>query len=163
MVGMFSLLLAAQIWLGGDVFLGRGEGAPLRPLAALSGVGIVNLEGPVGLPAVFPRLTHAPAALGQLRAAGIRVAGIANNHSANTNEPDGATTARALREAGVLAAGLSAGAAMLELDGMRVAVTAHDLSRGVPARLAKDLREARARADLLVATFHVAGPSLYLP
>jgi poly-gamma-glutamate synthesis protein (capsule biosynthesis protein) len=52
---------------------------------------------------------------------------------------------------------------VLEVGGLRFAVTAHDLTRGVPPSLESDLKAARGRGDVLVATFHVTGPALYLP
>ena len=42
-------------------------------------------------------------------------------------------------------------------------VTAHDLEAGVPAGLAGELAAARRAGDVLVATFHVTGPTTYLP
>jgi poly-gamma-glutamate capsule biosynthesis protein CapA/YwtB (metallophosphatase superfamily) len=130
------------------------------------GPGVVNLEGPVGdgwYGGEPLRLTQAPAALAELRAAGVAVAGIANNHAGDAG-PDGpAATARALAGAGVRAAGGPAGAAILDVGGLRVAVTAHDLAAGAPPGLRADLDAARRRADVLVATFHVTGPPSYLP
>jgi hypothetical protein len=61
------------------------------------------------------------------------------------------------------AAGGPAGPAFLTLSGVRIAVTAHDLTRGVPAGLAADLTAARGSADVLIATFHVTSEPLYLP
>ncbi|MBK8265990.1 MAG: CapA family protein [Nannocystis sp.] len=52
---------------------------------------------------------------------------------------------------------------MIEANGVRVAVTAHDLTDGLPAGLAAELRAARAAGDLLVSTFHGTGPPSYLP
>lgn len=140
--------------------LGRAE--VLLTDLPLRGAGIVNLEGPVApAPAPGPGLRlvnplHAPAVLA---AAGVRVAGVANNHAADAGPAD-------LR-APLLAAGLlpTAGAdfALLDLDGLRVAVTAHDLTDGPPAAYAADLARARAAADHLVVTLHVTGPASYLP
>ena len=64
---------------------------------------------------------------------------------------------------GLLPFGGPAGAALLDLGGTRVALTAHDLEHGVPADLAADLARARGGADVLVATFHVTGPASVLP
>jgi poly-gamma-glutamate capsule biosynthesis protein CapA/YwtB (metallophosphatase superfamily) len=163
-----SLLSAeptADLWLGGDVYLGSGVEQPLTRLAPQleRAAGIVNLEGPVG--SVPPpgdaglRLLNAPTALRALAQAGVRVAGIANNHSADAGPKGAAQTRVALGQAGILPAGAGA----LELKGVRIAVTAHDLTGGVPAQLEDELRRARGGADVLVSTFHVTGPALYLP
>lgn len=96
---------SAKIWIGGDVFLGRG--VDLMALAGL-GDGIVNLEGAVD-PAASPAagqvgarvvLVHAASVLPALRTAGVRAAAIANNHAADA--PGGVeATAAALSAAGV--------------------------------------------------------------
>jgi poly-gamma-glutamate synthesis protein (capsule biosynthesis protein) len=161
-------MAAARLWIGGDVHLGTGgRGA----LAGITGIvrgvpGVVNLEGPVGDGGSGgdpPRLTQSPAALAELPAASVRVAGIANNHAGDAGPRGAAATRDALAALGVLAAGGPAGPAVLTLGGLRVVVTAHDLSAGVPADLAGDLAAARRRGDVLVATFHVSGPPSYLP
>jgi len=158
----------ATLWIGGDVFLGTGGRGVLANIPSIvrGAPGIVNLEGPVGDGTSGgnpPRLTQAPAALAELRTSGIAAAGIANNHAGDAG-PDGmAATARALASIGIQAAGGPAGAAVLELGGLRVAITAHDLANGVPPHLRADLEAARRRADVLVATFHVTGPPSYLP
>jgi poly-gamma-glutamate capsule biosynthesis protein CapA/YwtB (metallophosphatase superfamily) len=91
------------------------------------------------------------------------VAGIANNHAGDAGPGGVAVTARALRDGGVTPAGLASGAAVVLVDGLRVAITAHDLGAAVPAGLADELRRARRGADVLVATFHVTAPPSYLP
>jgi poly-gamma-glutamate synthesis protein (capsule biosynthesis protein) len=108
-------------------------------------------------------LLQAPRALGELRAAGVVVAGIANNHARDAGPDGGAATARALAGFGVHAAGGAAGAAIVALGRLNVVVTAHDLEAGVPKGLRDDLVAARRRGDALVATFHVTGPPSYLP
>lgn len=139
--------------------------------------GIVNLEGPVGTSDVGDgdaregdrartppiRLLQAPRALGELRAAGVVVAGIANNHARDAGPDGAAATMRALSSVGVEPAGGAAGPSIITLGGLRVAVTAHDLEVGVPAALREDLIAARRRGDVLIATFHVTGPPTYLP
>jgi poly-gamma-glutamate synthesis protein (capsule biosynthesis protein) len=157
------------LWIGGDVFLGAGGHAALASIAEIvSGApGIVNLEGPVGAErgaGGHPlRLLHAAAALGELRAAGVVVAGIANNHAGDAGAGGGAATVQALTAAGVQAAGGDAGPATIALGPLRVVVTAHDLEHGVPAGLGAELAAARRRGDALIATFHVTGPPSYLP
>jgi len=134
--------------------------------------GIVNLEGPVAADdaaaaaagAAGPlRLLHTAAALDELRAAGVAVAGIANNHARDAGPGGSAATARALAGVGVRAAGGSAGPASFMLGRLRVVVTAHDLEVGVPAGLRAELAAARRAGDALIATFHVTGPASYLP
>ncbi|HKA91554.1 MAG TPA: CapA family protein [Haliangiales bacterium] len=156
------------MWIGGDVFLGAGGRGALTGIRAIVGgaPGVVNLEGPVGDGGAAGqplRLTHARRALAELRAAGVVAAGIANNHARDAGPDGAAETARALAAAGVRAAGGPAGAATLSVGGLRVVVTAHDLEAGVPATLGEDLRAARRRGNVLVATFHVTGPPRYLP
>ncbi len=127
---------------------------------ALSAPLVANLEGPVLEGDPWTRdgnvvtLANDPAALPVLRDAGLAVAGIANNHARDRGADPGTTAAR-LRDAGIQPA-----PAVLELRGKRIAVTAHDLSEGVPPSLAADLAAARVGADRLVATFHVGGDSL---
>jgi poly-gamma-glutamate synthesis protein (capsule biosynthesis protein) len=99
----------------------------------------------------------------ELRAAGIRVAGIANNHAGDAGPGGVAATARALREGGVTPTGLSSGVAVVLVGGLRVAIAAYDLGAAVPTGLAAELRRARRGADVLVATFHVTARPSYLP
>jgi hypothetical protein len=151
------------------VFLGTGGRGALASIAGIvSGVpGIVNLEGPVGDPAGVGdqpfRLLHAASAIAELRAAGVAVAGIANNHARDAGDAGAPATMRALAAAGVQAAGGAAGPATIALGPVRVVVTAHDLEAGVPAALGAELAAARQRGDALIATFHVTGPASYLP
>ncbi|HVE86564.1 MAG TPA: CapA family protein [Myxococcales bacterium] len=159
---------AARLWIGGDVFLGA---APAGLLAGVASVekgraGVINLEGPVGAaaaPGGGIRLVQPPAALEELRRAGVKVALIANNHAQDAGPGGDARTAEAARGAGLVPAGGPAGIGLLEGGGVRIAVTAHDLTPGVPAALGGELAAARARADVLIATFHVTGPPLYRP
>jgi len=159
-----------RLWIGGDVFLGTGGNGALASIPSIvdGAPGIVNLEGAIGdgnagASGQPIRLVHAAGALAELRAAGVAVAGIANNHARDTGAGGPAATARALSAAGLQAAGEPAGPAMLAMGGLRVVVTAHDLAAGVPARLAAELAAARRRGDVLIATFHVTGPPSYLP
>lgn len=159
-----------ELWIGGDVHVGQGTGEGLAPLssALLGASGIVNLEGPVGDSREMgegegPRLANAPSALPALRAAGVRVAGIANNHAADRGPAGPLETAEALRRAGILPAGAPSGPAVLTVHGRRVVIAAHDLAGGVPAGMAEELGAARALGDVLIATFHVTGPPSYLP
>jgi len=156
------------LWFGGDVNLGANPKPNLRPLAEIlkGAAGIVNLEGPVAasLP-VGPglKLVNAPGGLEQLREAGVRVAGIANNHAKDAGANGDGVTAEAVRKAGLEPAGGPAGAAVVSIDGMRIVVAGYDLTTGVPRSLAADLAAAREKGDVLVASFHVTGPDSYLP
>lgn len=157
-----------ELWIGGDVHVGDSGGGGLAPISeALQGAhGIVNLEGPVGNTPDLRgelRLANAHSAVDALRKGGVHVAGIANNHAGDLGPEGISITAAALGELGILAAGGPAGPAVLSTGGQRVVVTAHDLSRGVPAMLESDLEDARGRGEILVATFHVTGPPSYLP
>jgi poly-gamma-glutamate synthesis protein (capsule biosynthesis protein) len=160
---------AVELWLGGDVHLGEQTTARLDAVAPLvaGAAGIVNLEGPVGEPpppaGSTLRLSNSSGALPGLRAAGVRVVGIANNHAADRGPEGPGDTVRSLADRGLLAAGGPAGVAALEVQGRRVVVSAHDLSKGAPTTLASELESARSQGDLLVATFHVTGPPSYLP
>lgn len=157
----------ADLWLGGDVNLGDGGKGQLEGIAGMvKGIpGIVNLEGAVSekLPDEgHLRLWNAPAALSELSALNVKIAGIANNH-ANDAGPTGPQQAtRILREHGILPSGGAAGTAIVEMNGMTIAVTAHDLTQGVPASLESDLAAARHRSQVLIATFHVSGPASYI-
>lgn len=157
-----------ELWLGGDVNLGDGGHGQLQGIAGMvSGApGIVNLEGAVSQPLPSQgklRLWNSPAALRELTALNVRVAGIANNHAADAGPAGTDETARTLRENGILPGGGNAGTAFFTMNNVSIAVTAHDLTGGVPANLAEELAAARQHSDLLIATFHVTGPPSYLP
>lgn len=121
--------------------------APLRPILA-GATGIVNLEGPVGTGDAL--LVNDEASLRTLRAAGVGIVGVANNHMNDLGPASVANTIAAVSRAGLRSAPATLGS---------VVVTAHDLTNGVPATLADDLRVARGR--VLIATFHVTAPPLY--
>ena len=159
---------SAELWLGGDVSLGDAEKNQLLGMAGMvpGAAGIVNLEGPVSArpPADGKlRLWNAPSAVAELAAFQVKVAGIANNHAGDAGAHGQEQTAAYLRQSGILPAGGPAGPALFQMNGISVAVTAHDLTNGVPSQLEADLVAARRQADILVATFHVTGPPSYLP
>jgi hypothetical protein len=160
---------AAELWLGGDVNLGDGGHGQLQGIAGIvqGRAGIVNLEGPVAesLPtsATKLRLWNSPKSLAELSALNVKVTGIANNHSGDAGQPGGKHTATILRENGILPVGGASGAATLIVHGLTIIVTAHDLTKGVPAGLEAELKSARQRGDILIAMFHVTGPASYLP
>jgi poly-gamma-glutamate synthesis protein (capsule biosynthesis protein) len=160
---------SAELWLGGDVNLGDGRREQLQSISGIvqGSTGIVNLEGPVAqrsqLLTQKLRLWNAPKALDELLALHVQVAGIANNHSGDAGKNGQQKSAERLKHQGILPAGGPAGAALLHINGFVIAVMAHDLTHGVPPRLAADLAAARQQADVLIATFHVTGPASYLP
>jgi poly-gamma-glutamate synthesis protein (capsule biosynthesis protein) len=161
----------ARLWLGGDLHLGTSGASIEARLAALARVldgasGIVNLEGPVvddGADVPRGRLGNGAGLVAGLARAGVRVAGVANNHAGDHGPAGAARTIRALRAAGVTPAGGEAGPAIFEAGGARVVVVQVDLAHGPPAGLAAELVVARLLGDLLVVTFHVTGPPSYLP
>jgi len=176
--GLQSSDRTADLWLGGDVSLGDGGRGQLQGISGMvqGAAGIVNLEGPAAmrpqLKAGSLRLWNAPAALPEISALNVKVAGIANNHAGDAGAGGEQRSAANLRERGIAPAGGPAGAAFFEVNGLVIAVTAHDLMHGVPTNLAEDLAAARRQAviggvarpvDLLIATFHVTGPPSYLP
>src|SRR5262249_46107783 len=87
----------------------------------------------------------------------------ANNHSADAGPAGAVQTARWLSKRGIIPAGGPAGTAFLHINDITIAMTAHDLTHGVPPHLADELKAARSDADVLIATFHVTGPPSYLP
>ena len=138
--------------------LGNGGSERLAAVASAMAPakGIVNLEGPVGSEAdarasTASKLVNGPQTAVALQQAGVVAAGVANNHS---DDLHGATQLK-----GVATFGLT----QIDVGGLRGVLTAHDLAHGVPLNLATDLATARAKGDVLVATFHVTGPASYLP
>ncbi len=157
-----------DIWLGGDVHLGKGNTNVLAPLKSIThnATGIINLEGAVAETSSLREgivLLNAPHRLAILKEAGVAVAGVANNHAQDAGDQSLVHTVEQIRMAGLLPVGEMAGTAVFERERMRLVVSAHDLTGGVPPRLAEELRRARAQGDILIATFHVTGPPSYLP
>lgn len=155
----------AALWLGGDVHLGAGDGAALAPLPALvhGEPVVVNLEGPLGADAETSsaaRLVNAPSAAAALERAGVRVAGVENNHARDLGD-----AGREATRTGLLAAGVQpAGTARLQLAATRVTVVALDLAEVKDLeQLGAGLRARRAESDALVVTVHVTAPPSYLP
>jgi len=157
-----------RLWFGGDVNLGNARNPVLKQLEDIlkGAAGIVNLEGPVAeqLPSGKKlKLRNAREALGQLREAGVRVAGIANNHALDAGASGPQETVQALQRVGIVPSGGPTGPAVFSAEGIRIVVATYDLSGGVPPKLEKDLDAARQLGDLLIASFHVDGPPSYLP
>lgn len=156
-----------ELWIAGDVHLGANGGEALRDLRAhfAHAPGVVNLEGPIGdapEESSEVRLVNGAQAAGALAEAGVAFAGIANNHAGDLGAAGTERTVAALEAARVQPVGMGT-VGWLTRGGVRVAITAHDLSRGVPPELDAELRAARGAADALVATFHVLAPPSYLP
>jgi poly-gamma-glutamate capsule biosynthesis protein CapA/YwtB (metallophosphatase superfamily) len=153
----------ATFWIGGDVNLGAGGEKIFQPLAPAleKHPGFVNLEGPVILgdeSRTRLKVFNASEGLDALRALGVQVVSIANNHARDAGEGAPTRTIAALQEANIVPAGLAAGAATLEISGKKIVFTSHDLSHGLPKNLRRELAAASASGDFLVATFHVSGP-----
>ena len=135
---------SAELWIGGDVNLGDGGKAQLQNITGMvqGASGIVSLEGAVTdrlETKDYLRLWNAPTALAELSAAQVKVAGLANNHAFDAQAFGPEEAAKELRDRGILPAGAVAGTAWFEVNGVSVAVTAHDLTRGVPENLETDL------------------------
>lgn len=142
-----------KLWFGGDVHLGDG-GLPPLPF---EGVGVVNLEGPIGDgPFTAQRLVNAPTAAKALAGAGVKVAFVENNHADDDGEAGRRRTRAVLEAAGVSPAGVT----VLPLGNHQVVFLGIDLMRGV---LAEELEAARALGDVLVVGFHATAPALLLP
>lgn len=157
-----------DIWLGGDVHLGKGNTNTLAPLKSITqnAIGIINLEGAVADTSPLREgivLLNAPHRLAILKDAGVAVVGVANNHAQDAGDQSLVHTVEQIRMAGLLPVGDLAGTAVVQQQGMRLVISAHDLTGGAPPRLAEELQFARAQGDVLIATFHVTGPPSYLP
>ncbi len=158
----------SEIWLGGDVHLGRGGRNVLAELVdpTVGATGIINLEGPVAERATKAdgvALFNSEPALSELFDISAQIIGIANNHARDAGNTSEDATIAALTRSKFYPVGGKAGAVTYQLPTVALAVTAHDLTDGVPPKLLDDLTAARSGADLLVATFHVTGPPSYLP
>jgi poly-gamma-glutamate synthesis protein (capsule biosynthesis protein) len=160
---------SVTLWLGGDVHLGPGQADILAPLAGqLDGMGVINLEGPVGPgPSSSERLANSAAALSVLARRGVVVAGVANNHALDLGARGVEQTRTALLAAGIEPAG-DERVAIVRRGGLRIAVTAHEAPPSAASTQAlraieHTVARARKQADIVVATFHVTGPPSYLP
>lgn len=179
---------AVELWLGGDVHMGDDKARafldPELDRALAGSIGIINLEGPVGTgTSTAERLANAPASLVRLARHGVAVASIVNNHALDQGSEGQVRTQETLRELGILAAGSRH--VLIEREGLRIAVTAHDLSPDRPGvrglarpsasqdartrwqarqrEITQAIDTARQDADFVVAVFHVTGPPSYLP
>lgn len=176
-----------RIVLLGDVMLGRRVGEvvrsdpgsvfeQLRPVLVASDLVLANLESPLTgrEHAVGPYALEAdPSAARLLVGAGIDVVSIANNHAGDAGPLTVSDTLDALgpvglEAAGVATVGVGVAPLLVELDGVRIAVLAFDLTGGGPAptdghpgvaRWDVDAAEAavaaaRAAADVVIVGIH---------
>lgn len=158
-----------RIWFGGDLYLGDGGQSQLSELPRIvgAGFGVVNLEGPIGVPPTAAgmkrRLVHATAVPAELSQASVRAATLENNHSDDLGLSGRRQTIRALRAAGMVAVSGLAEVLPVRLGRNSVAVLALDCTRGIPPQMDSRLTAARLRADLLVVSLHSTGAESYLP
>ncbi len=176
----------------GDIMLGHRAGPYLRrngpaypfvhvlPVLREAEVVIGNLECPVSTRGTAVEnkkftLRAGPLAVDALKAAGVRVVTLANNHAMDFGPLALRDTLDALGENGILATGAgmdlaeARAPAILTVDGIRIAFLAYSLtfplefyaSPGRPGTapgyeeyVRSDIRKARARADLVVVSFH---------
>lgn len=165
-----------SLWFGGDVHLGTSARADLSAITAMMGDagGVVNLEGSIaGGPGGARIATDGAVWLANptetpdfLHNNGIIVASIANNHITDLGGEGAARTAAVLRVAGVAPVGGLAGAATLDVHGVRVHFLAHEVEE---PRLSSVLRDELASAQLasgaefFVVSLHVTEKPSYLP
>lgn len=163
-----------EFWFGGDLHLGDLDPevlAPLREIVSPNAIGVLNLEGPIAASSSEPQfelgevpvLRNSESVPEVLRDLGVGVVGVANNHADDYGAVGRRATISLLRAANLVAVGGDAGVAMIEREGIRLAITAHYVRPGERPKFADELREARVRADHLIVTFHVDGPPSYLP
>lgn len=159
---LFLLIACAKpetdLWIGGDLFVGRNPPAELLSDIRPPGIGIVNLEGAVTRdpPESNLRLTHAPSVLPFLAASGIRMVSVANNHAKDGPMLD-------FQEFGGVIPASGPHAGHLSLPAFELVLSAWDLSEGLPEGLEPELQRARPPEGVLIASFHVTGPVSYLP
>lgn len=132
-------------------------------------VGVVNLEGPVVAGPGFAEVTAGgvrlanPAGSGAfLRANGVGVVSVANNHADDGAAPgEGTAGSAAALRGDVVPFGGAAGRGALTVGGVAVAFFAHDLGEvDVAGAVARELA---GEGGLTVESFHVTGPPSYLP
>ena len=159
-----------RLWFGGDVHFGMRCSGRLAALPALvdAAAGVVNLEGPIAraAPDASGRtLSNCAAAPSELKRAGVRVVGVANNHRDDFGPAGRTRTLAGLTDAGLVPSGdVERHVPIAYVGGRRVALTSHHLaSTNQPSNLRRRLASARRQAQVLVCAFHVDGPPSYLP
>src|SRR5262249_56260957 len=114
-------------------------------------VGIGNVEGAVSehreLKARGLRLWNAPSALKEISTLNVRVAGIANNHAADAGPLGPRQTAARLREHGITPAGGTTDAAIVQVNGLVIAVNSHDLTDGGTVSLYRRVELGRGQSS----------------
>lgn len=175
---VLSFAAAGDTMMGSDLRRGPSGLAPgagedlftdVAPLFAAADIAFLNLEGPLadGLPSrkcgpdstscyAFRTPTRYAAAL---VGAGIDVASLANNHAMDLGVPGQESTMRALDAVGIAHAGRYGDVALLERNGLKIAVlAAHSgsccLNVNRPDEIAAAVRQADREADLVVLSFH---------
>jgi poly-gamma-glutamate capsule biosynthesis protein CapA/YwtB (metallophosphatase superfamily) len=132
----------------------------LAALASIEGVGVVNLEGPIGAPLRAISASHlvndarVPTLL---RAAGVGVIGLANNHRADLGAGGVRASVEGIESAGLRAADRGRPAHwQTGSTSIRVVV-------GEAADLAQMQSDLKAPAGVRIAALHVLAPPSYLP
>lgn len=173
-----SIAAAGDTMMGTDLRRGPSGLAPgngedlfdgVKPFFASADIAFLNLEGPLAdrLPSTkcgpsstscyaFRTPTRYTAALVE---AGIDVASLANNHAMDLGVPGQDATMEALDGVGIAHAGRYGDVAYVEHDGLTVAfLAAHSgsccLNVNRPEEIAAAVRQADAKADLVVLSFH---------
>lgn len=162
---------SAVLWFGGDVHVGANVSALFERsslTAELAGAyGFVNLEGAVveGAGASSAeRLVNDRRALASLRASGVRVASIANNHADDDGPGSRSRSAARVRSAAIEPVGERDEPVVTEpAPGLRVAWVALDLRRGESRSFRALFARMRSLAPVRVLSLHVTAPPLYSP
>ncbi|MEM6788509.1 MAG: CapA family protein [Myxococcota bacterium] len=153
-------------WFGGDAHLGDRRprlGDAVR--ARLGGVGVVNLEGPLGagpyarVEAASARvwLANAPTAVAALRDVGVGVVTRANNHRFDLGAVEMAPPN------GLIALPTIDSPSPSQWLDRATRLFVHDLSEGAPPPAFPSPVRGEASGQTLVVSLHVTGPPSYLP
>ena len=160
------------LWFAGDVHWGDQSQDKFAELKALvdGRLGVVNLEGPIVAPDTLTtpedirlRLANDAAGLANLSSIGAKMVSIANNHQADYGQDGWESTQRYLGEANLNAVGSDEGLVVKTVSDFEVGFLGFYLTTDLLPRLPNILKEARARCDILVCSFHVLAPPTYLP
>ena len=150
----------AAIWIGGDVQVAQPSPERFAALARIAGTGIVNLEGPIGAalrPISAEHLVNHDDVPGLLRAVGVGVIGLANNHRDDLGAAGVAASVERIEAAGLKAVD-RARAAQWTLGDSSIRVVV-----GEVADLAQMITDLSVPATTRIATLHVLAPPSYLP
>ena len=150
----------AHVWIGGDVFVARGESTLWTFRRA--GPGIINLEGPIwSAKADYSGagrwwLGHHPEVVSALVRSGVGAVGTANNHSNDAGKDGRDHTVRILRSADLTVADGPSGAS-LTVDGHQVGIAAIDL-HNVQTSGASTVGITFPPSDFRIALLHETAP-----